>query len=195
MADFFQELSRNYSTPKKVQAFLRHFKYNHEKKGETAHSARRSFALKKAHCLEACLLAAAILEKRGYPPLVLSLDSSDHICHALFVFRSKTGWGAIGRSRLEGLHGRAPKYRSIRELALSYSDPFVDATGSLIGYTLLNLNDSKTDWRFSKRNLWKLEQFIVTAKHVKLKMSKSRFLKLRTRFLTQGELRTGKNWW
>lgn len=191
----FKELSRKYSTPEKVQGFLRTLKYNREKAGETVHSAERVLKMKKAHCLEACLVSAAILENKGYPPLILSLDSKDHICHAVYVFKTKTGWGSIARSRDVGLHGREPRFRSIRDLAWSYYEPFVDKTGMLIGYTPLNLNESDTDWRFSKRHLWKLEQFVVNSKHIKLKSSQSRYQALLKRYHAEGPRETGLFWW
>ncbi len=193
--EVFKLLSRRYPTPEKVQAFLKTLKYNSEKQGETVQSATTALKAKKAHCLEACLISAAILEHQGYTPLLLSLDSKDHLCHSLFIFKKKTGWGSIARSRCVGLHGREPRFRSVRDLAMSYFDPFVDKTGRIIGYTHLNLDESNTDWRFSKRNLWKLEQFIVTAKHTKVKSSNLRFKSLLNQYLEKGEPLTGKYWW
>lgn len=194
--DVFKKLSRRYPTPEKVQKFLKTFKYNKEKSGETVQSAAKVLRTKKMHCLEAVALSAAILEHQGYPPLLLSLDSIDHLCHAIFVFKTKTGWGAVAKSREIGLHGRAPKFRSVRDLALSYYDPFVDKTGKLTAYALLNLNDCNADWRFSPKNLWALEQFVVTAKHKKIKSSKKRYQALHRKFLESGGTpKSGKHWW
>lgn len=192
----FKELSRRYSSPEKVQAFLKSLTYNREKNGETVQSAYQVLRSKKAHCLEATILSAAILEHQGYPPLLLSLDSIDHLCHAVFVFKEKTGWGAVAKSREIGLHGREPRFRSIRDLVWSYYDPFVDKTGKLTAYALLDLNSSNTDWRFSPRNLWKLEQYVVTAKHIKLKSSKERYLKLFREYNESGGTpKSGRHWW
>ncbi len=195
-SDIFKKLARRYSTPTQVQKLLKTFDYNKELDGETVKSALTGFQTKKIHCLEASILSAAILEQHGYPPLILSLDSMDHLCHAVFVFKSKTGWGAIAKSRETGLHGRAPKFRSIRDLVWSYYDPFIDKTGKITAFALLNLNESDSDWRFAKKNLWKLEQFVVTAKHTKLVSSKKRYQKSYKRYLKTGTTpQSGKNWW
>ena len=194
--NIFKTLSRQYSNPKKIQGFLKTFTYNKEVEYETVQSAITTLHSKTVHCLEATILTAAILEHKGFPPLLLSLDSVDHLCHAIFVFKTKTGWGAVAKSREPGLHGREPRFRSIRDLVSSYFEPFVDKTGRITGFALLNLNDSDTDWRFSKRNLWKLEQFVVTAKHTKFKSSKSRFLNAFKKYNeTGGTPRSGKYWW
>ena len=169
--------------------------YNNEKDGETVRSALTSFQLNKAHCLEACLLAAAILEHRNYAPIILSLDSKDHLNHVLMIFKTKTGWGSIGRSRCEGLHGREPRFRSIKDLVWTYYDPFIDKTGKLVGYTVLNLDDSKTDWRFSKKNLWKLERFVVNVKFTPMKSSQTRYLRELRRYEREGYQTSGPSYW
>ena len=191
----FQTLSKKYSTPLKVQTFLRSQPYNDEKEGETARSALSALKNKKAHCLEASLIGAAILEQQGYPPLILSLDSIDHLNHVLFIFKEKTGWGSLTRSRVPGLHGREPRFRSIRDLAWSYYEPFVDQTGKLVGYEPLDLDQSGTDWRFSKRNLWKLEKFVVGVKYQKVNFSKGRYLKELHRYQREGFAQSGPHWW
>jgi len=192
----FKTLAKRYTTPVQVQKFLKTLDYNREKNGETVQSAERALRTKKAHCLEASVLAAAILEESGYPPLVLSIESPDLLCHAIFVFKTKTGWGAVAKSRYPGLQGRAPKFKTLRHLVMSYYDPFVHReTAKIIGYKLVNLNESDTDWRFSKRNLWKLEQFVVGSKHTPLPSSKKRHREAYQRLVTHGIQQQGKHWW
>ena len=191
----FQSIAKKHNSPKKVQSLLRTFTYNKETDGETARSALAAFRDELAHCLEGSAIAAAILEHHGHPPLILCLDSIDLLNHVVFVYKTESGWGAVGKSRCPGLHGRSPRFRSIRDLALSYYDPFVDETGEMIGYTVLNLDESGTDWRHSEKNLWKLEQFVVNAKYQPFKASKSRFKRLRDRFLKNGYIKKGKHWW
>lgn len=186
--------SKQYRTPEQVQKLVRGFDYNRELNGETARSALTTLNLKTAHCLEACLVTAAILEHHGYPPLVLSLDAIDHLNHVVFVYHTPTGWGSVGRSREPGLHGRAPRFRSIRDLAWSYYDPFVDKTGKLIGYALCDLDESQTDWRASTKNLWKLEKFIVSVPYIPLHSSERRYQRLFQRYAKHGSLQSGKHW-
>ena len=192
----FKSLARRHNTPEKAQKFIKTLKYNWEKRGETVQSAHRALRTKKAHCLEAAVLVAAILEESGFPPLILSIESRDGLCHAIFVFKTKTGWGSVGKSRLIGLHGRAPKFKSLRELAMSYFEPFVHReSAKAIGFSLLNLHDSGTDWRFSKRNLWKLEAFVVDSKHTPLGTTDRMQKKYFERLMKHGHKKTGKHWW
>jgi hypothetical protein len=193
------KLSKKYRTPRQVQTFLReYFPYNFEEDGETLRSAESAVQAGRAHCLEAALVAAAILEKWKYPPLVMSMESSDNLDHVVFVFQARTGWGAVGRSREPGLHGRAPRFRSLRDLAWSYFDPFVDKTGSLTGYGVANLDESGVDWRASRKQVWAVERFLIDLKHVDFKKtatSKQNIKTLRRHYLIQGPLRSGPHWW
>lgn len=54
-------------TPQAVQHWLRSLAYNWEKGGETLRSFRGVVRLGTAHCLEAALAAAVILEQHGFP--------------------------------------------------------------------------------------------------------------------------------
>jgi hypothetical protein len=178
-----------------VQAFLRSLRYNHDKGRPTLRSAASSLKASKAHCFEAAILAAAILEHHGYPPLVVSFESIDSLDHVIYVFKQKGKWGAIARSRDDGLHGRAPVYRSIRDLAWSYYEPYIDKTGMIKAYQIANLDDTKCDWRGSPNNVWKAEKYLLDISHRKLLSSKSRYKKIKNRYLKHGPMKNKKNWW
>src|SRR5437667_148419 len=126
-------------TPEKVHRFLRSLPYNWERGGDTLRSFRQVIGRGTAQCLEAALLAAVILEQHGSPPLVVSFESKDGIDHVIYVFRRHGRWGSVARSRDAGLHGRRPVFRTIRELVWSYFDPYVDFTGRITGYQLVDL--------------------------------------------------------
>lgn len=190
----FKELSKKYSDPIKVQRFLQNLPYNAEKKGETLKSAHQSYIKKNAHCLEAAFLAAAILEHKGYPPLVMSLESIDDLDHVIFVYKKNNKWGSVARSRDKGLHGRKPVYTSLRNLALSYYEPYIDKTGCINGYQMVNLDDSKSDWRFSKKNVWKAEQYLIDIKHVRIKFNKKRYKKIHKKYLSGITAKPQKSW-
>ena len=76
-------------TPDAVQRFLNDLPYNTEPPPgrATLRSFRGVLRHGTAHCLEAALSAAVILEQHGYPPLVLSFESIDELDHVLFVFQ------------------------------------------------------------------------------------------------------------
>ncbi len=128
-------------TPVAVQRWLRSLPYNWETGGETLRSFRQVVRLRTAHCLEAALAAAVVLEGHGFPPLLLSFESQDKLDHVLFVFRQDGRWGSVARSRDPGLHGRKPVFRSPRQLAASYQDAYVDLTGRVTGYAVADLRE------------------------------------------------------
>lgn len=176
-----RRLIRTLRTPRAVQRYLNDtLKYNDEPDGPTLKSFREVVRQKNVHCLEAALFAAAILEHHGYPPLLLSFESIDQLDHVLFIYKKQGRWGAIARSRDPGLHGRKPVYRSLRALAASYMAPFIDFSGEVTGFAPYDLRDLKgCDWRFSPRNVWKLETTLLNIPHAKLRWKKARVNKQR----------------
>ncbi len=174
---------RAHRTPRQAQQFLNALRYNHHRVGTTLRSFRQVVREGETHCMEAALVAAVVLEQHGYPPLVVSLESQDDLDHVLFVFKHRGRWGAVARSRDAGLHGRKPVFRTIRDLVWSYSDPYVDFTGRLTGYALVDLRELTYDWRFNRRNMWWLEQYLITYPHNPLRSSNRRYRQLRKRYV------------
>ena len=172
------------STPARVQRWLNALPYNTEKGGATLRTFRPVARLGTAHCLEAALFAAVVLEQHGYPPLVMSLESKDNLDHVIFVYRHGGRWGSVARSRDPGLHGRKPVFRSLRALARSYMDPYVDFTGRVRGFGVANLATAMGayDWRLSGKNVWKVEQMLIDWPHKTLKSSTRRYHQLLRRY-------------
>lgn len=168
-------------TPSRVQAWLNALPYNTEKGGETLRSFRPVARLRTAHCLEAALFAAVVLEQHGYPPLLMSLESQDNLDHVIFVYQQRGRWGSVARSRDPGLHGRRPVFPSVRALARSYIDPYVDYTGRVRAFGVANLIAALPgyDWRYSEKHLWKVEQMLIDWPHKKIKSSTARYHRLR----------------
>jgi len=112
---------RRLRTPQRIQAFINAIPINHETGGETAYSVRQVLAHRRAHCIEAALLAACALWIHGEPPRVMHLDcdASDYP-HVVALFRRGQCWGAISKSNGAALRYRDPIYRNLRELAMSY---------------------------------------------------------------------------
>jgi hypothetical protein len=157
--------------------------YNVEATGETLRSFRGVVRSGTVHCLEAALSAATILEQHGYPPLVLSFESIDLLDHVIFVYRTARGWGSVARSRDPGLHGRAPVFSSPRALALSYVEGYVDFTGAIRGYGVVDLRVlGRYDWRLSAKNVWKVEQMLLEWPHRRIRTSQARIMALRRRY-------------
>ena len=180
-----RRIIRRLRTPAAVQRYLNDLPYNNEPPpgGATLRSFRGVVKHGNAHCLEAALAAAVILEQHGYPPLVLSFESIDHLDHVLFVYRTATGWGSVARSRDPGLHGRKPVFTTPRNLALSYVEPYVDLSGRITAYAVVDLREMGTyDWRLSASNVWKVERMLLDWPHRRIKSSNRRFAELRARY-------------
>jgi hypothetical protein len=178
-----QRLIRRLGTPVAVQRYLNRLPYNTEPRGDTLRSFRQVVRHGTAHCLEAALFAACVLERHGYPPLLMGLESADLLDHVIFVYRHRGRWGSVARSRDPGLHGRKPVFRSPRALAESYFDPYIDHTGRVTGYSVVHLDVMGSyDWRFSRRNVWAVENMLLRLPHRKVKRSLKRVRRERKKY-------------
>jgi len=180
-----RRIVRQLRTPLAVQRYLNALPYNQEPGGRaTLRSFRGVVRHGCAHCLEAALFAAVVLEQHGYPPRVLSFESIDHLDHVLFVYQQGGRWGSIARSRDPGLHGRKPLFATPRALALSYFDPYVDLTGRVIGYAVVDLAKEMGDydWRLAPTNVWKVERMLLEFPHRRIASSDARVDRLRARY-------------
>jgi hypothetical protein len=173
------------NTPLAVQRFLNNLPYNQEPHGRaTLRSFRAIVRHGCAHCLEAALFATVVLEQHGYAPLVLSFESIDDLDHVLFVYRHRGRWGSVARSRDPGLHGRKAVFATPRALALSYFDPYVDFTGRITGYAVVDLAAAmgEYDWRLATTNVWKVERVLLDYPHRAIRSSDRRVDRLRARY-------------
>lgn len=185
-ADFTRKewrLIESLRTPARVQRYFSLMPYNWEREGATLRSFREVIRHNEAHCLEAAVGAAVILEQHGFPPLLLDLESKDLLDHVLFVFQQDGRWGSIARSRDIGLHGRRPVFRTVRDLVWSYFDPYVDLSGRIVGYGVTDLRDLQGyDWRFSPKKMRKIEDHLREMPHRKLRSSEERYERLFARY-------------
>jgi len=171
-------------TPLLVQRYLNRLPYNNEPGGRaTLRSFRGVVRHGCAHCLEAALFAAVTLEQHGYPPLVLSFESIDELDHVIFAYRRGGRWGSVARSRDPGLHGRKPVFATPRALALSYVDPYVDLTGRVTGYAVVDLRVMGSyDWRLADTNVWRVERLLLEHPHRSIRSSNRHVNALRARY-------------
>jgi hypothetical protein len=190
-----QRLVNRLRSPLAVQGWLNSLPYNTESGGETLRSFRGVVEHGTAHCLEAALSAAVILEQHRYPPLVLSFESIDLLDHVIFVYRTATGWGSIARSRDPGLHGRKPVFATPRALAASYVESYVDFTGGVKGYGVADLRVlDRYDWRLSRQNVWRVERLLLDWPHRPLIPSPLRIAAMRKRYAAFRETHGFKPW-
>ncbi|MBI4414812.1 MAG: hypothetical protein HY566_01060 [Candidatus Kerfeldbacteria bacterium] len=172
---------RRLRTPRDVQKWIYTLKYNPSDTLRTLDGVVRT---NKAHCLEAVIAAATILEYHGYPPLILDLESADYLDHTLFFYRHNGKYGTVGMSRDVGLYGRKPMYPNIRSLALSYAAPYIDHHAALMGYGVLDLRTLKHDgWRLSSKNVWYIERVLRKIPHRRLSVSSAYVRQWRHRYI------------
>jgi hypothetical protein len=90
----------------------------------------------------------------------------------------------VARSRDPGLHGRKAVFATPRALALSYVDPYVDFTGRVTGYAVVDLRSElgDYDWRLADTNVWKVERMLLDYPHRDIRTSDARFAALRARY-------------
>ena len=171
-------------SPLLVQQYLNALPYNNEPGGRaTLRSFRGVVRHHCAHCLEAALFAAVALEQHGYPPLVLSFESIDHLDHVIFVYQRGGRWGSVARSRDPGLHGRKAVFATPRALALSYVDPYIDLTGRVTGYAVVDLRRmGNSDWRLAETNVWKVERMLLDYPHRAIRTPDRRVNAMRARY-------------
>lgn len=176
-------LVRRLRTPEAVQRWLADLPYNWERRGPTARTFRGVVRTGHAHCLEAALAAACILERHGFPPLLVDIESTDRLDHVLFVFRRGGRWGSVARSRCPGLHGRRPVFRDLASLVRSYRAPYVDQTGRVEGFGVLDLRTLPTGrWRLDPGNVFHVEDALNANRHTPLPTPETEYRTWKAKF-------------
>ncbi len=160
---------RSLKTPAKIQKFVDALEYQY---ANTAWSPQRVLRERKGHCLEGALLAAAALRVNGHAPLLMDLEAVHDDDHVIAVYRQHGLWGGIAKSNFAGLRFRAPIYRTLRELALSYFDQYYNLRGER---TLRNysrpVNLARLDslhWMTSDEDVWCVPELLIEAQHFPL---------------------------
>src|SRR5512136_709066 len=144
-------LLRRLSTPRRVQDLLDRLAYRTE---DEPAAPCRVLAERRAHCFDGALLAAAALRHHGHPPLLLDLRAVHDDDHVLALFRVGGAWGAVAKSNFAGLRYREPIHRSLRELALSYFEPYYNLARRR---TLREYSASPLDLRRFDRWRWEFD--------------------------------------
>lgn len=165
-------LLRRLSTPDKVQRYLDRLVYNVESDGETVRSPRRVMRDRTAHCAEGAFLAAAAFRVNGRPPLLVDLEADNDDDHVLAVYRDRGLWGSVATSKFSGLRFRAPVYRTIRELVMSYFEDYYNWDGdrTLRAYSrpLSLARFDRINWMTAEEDLWPLIEWLTVAHHTPL---------------------------
>jgi hypothetical protein len=79
-------------------------------------------------------------------------------------------------------------FRSLRALAMSYFDAYIDPTGCLEGFAPFDLRKlGRYDWRFARRNMWKVERALIDVPHHRIKFSRKHVARMRARYVAYRE--------
>lgn len=163
---------RRLDTPEKVQAYLDALTYNSELDGETVRSPRRVMRDRTAHCAEGAFLAAAAFRVHGRPPLLVDLEAVRDDDHVLAVYRERGLWGAVATSKFAGLRYRAPVYRTVRELVLSYFEHYYNWDGerTLRAYSrpVSLARFDRIGWMTAEEELWPVVEHLSVISHTPL---------------------------
>ena len=122
-------------TPIRIQKFLDTIQYSEEVRYRCPLNVLKD---RKGHCFDGAVFAAAMLQRIGYPPLVVDLIPNENDDdHVLAVYKARGHWGAVAKSNYSGLRYREPVFRTVRELVLSYFEDFFNSIGekTLRAYT------------------------------------------------------------
>ena len=172
------------NTPEKIYDFIVGIPNNFEDDGiDTCRSPRQVLKVNKCHCIEAAILAAAMLRVNGYPPLILDLTATpDDFDHVITVYQKEGKWGAISKANHYSLRYREPVYESIRELAMSYFHEYFNASGKK---TLRSYSDpvdltlfDPINWMATEKELWAIASFLDKVPHHQI-LTKSQIANLR----------------
>ena len=162
---------RAFRTPAGIQRAMDAMPYH---LAATAWSPRRVLREGTAHCLEGAVFAATALRVLGFPPLLLDLEAVQDSDHVVAVYRVRGHWGALAKSNFSGLRYREPVYRSLRELALSYFDDYVNLRGerTLRAYSrpvsLARFDRRRPGWMTTDGDLWWIAEHLVGVPHTRL---------------------------
>ena len=160
---------RAFRAPADVQAYLDSLPYNDE---ITCRSPRRVMRDGKAHCFEGALFAAAALAHLGFPPVLLDMRAVRDDDHVIALFRRGAAFGAVAKSNFSGLRYRAPVYRTLRELVMSYFDDYFNTAGerTLRSYSrpLILRESVYPGWRTAEEDLDPIGRLLDRLPHTRL---------------------------
>jgi hypothetical protein len=155
----------------RIQEYL-DTRLRYDTKGGSCRSPRRVIREGRCQCMDGALFAAAALRVQGRPPLILDLEAEQDDDHVLAVFKTRHGFGAIGRSNYSGLRYREPVYRTIRELVMSYFESYFNLRRQKTLRTYSRpVNLARFDrirWMTSEQDVWDIPNHLLLIPHTRI---------------------------
>ena len=193
-----QEKIKKIKTPFDVQEFLFSMPYNAE---ERDRSPLNVILDQQCHCLDGGFLAAILLWKLEFKPLVLDLTPAPGLDddHVLALFQIEGRWGAVAKSNFLQLGFREPVFKNIRELAMSYFEHYMSTARqkTLRGYTRpMDLSTLDPAWMWDESAANRLYKKFYARKPIPLITSpmEKRLNLVRENIFQAETLETDMNW-
>jgi hypothetical protein len=166
-----ERLSR-LSSPEEIQDFVNAIPMNFEIGGGTALSVTETLKQRRAHCIEAALVAACAFHMGGEPPWLMDLGAADgDVDHVVALFKRGAHWGAISKSNGAYLRYRDPIFRTLRELALSYFFEYTRGRRKTLRTYSVPVDLRKADpklWVTNTRFCAEIVEMLTEVRHFKL---------------------------
>jgi hypothetical protein len=166
------ELLAQLRQPEDVQDFVNTIPMNFEKDGWTALSVQGVLTRKRAHCIEAALVAACALTMARRPPLLMDMEAApgddDHV---IALFRRGRHWGAISKSNGPYLRWRDPIYRSLYALAMSYFPEYAKGRQKMLRTYSASVDLRRLDpslWVTREKSCVEVIDLLTRARHYRL---------------------------
>jgi hypothetical protein len=161
---------RHLSSPADIQTYLDSLPYFAE---ELDRSPLRVMTDGQAHCLDGGIFAALALARLGHRPLILDLlpEPGTDDDHVLALFQHNGNWGCIAKSNYSFLRFREPVHHSLRELAMTYFESYINTEKrkTLRGYTRpLDLSSFGPGWMWSEAGIAEIAQRLYHRKPIPL---------------------------
>ena len=160
---------RKLDNEKKIQDFVNRLEVNFEENGETCMSPRRVLKERKAHCIEAALLAYLAFKLHNKKAWLVDLKTTpDDFEHVICVFKKYGKYGCISKSNHIAHRYREPVYRDIRELVMSIFHEYIDKKGrkTLRSYSVpVTLEKFGDRWVTDEKDLWEVHDYLDSVRH------------------------------
>jgi hypothetical protein len=166
-----RSLFTSLDSPPAIQAFLDSTPYSTDERNRSPLSVLRDGV---AHCLDGALFACAALRYLGEPTVVTDLQTEPGVDddHVLVLFRRNGHLGAMAKSNFPWLRFREPVYRNLRELVMTFFEPYfsMNRQKTLRYYTFpLNLKRfDRLDWLWQDEAASAIETHLSQSRRVAL---------------------------
>lgn len=138
----------------------------------SAWSPRRVLKERTVHCLEGAIFAAAALRAIGHRPLIWDIEADNDTDHVVAIYKERGHWGAIAMSNYSGLRYREPIHRTLRELALTFFDPYFnlrrERTLRRYSRPVDLARFDRLSWMTTDKDVWFIPEYLLDIPHTPL---------------------------